>query len=205
MSGYAKTHREIVSLEKKLDHVGNLERAKLLDQIVMDYDQNGVQNEQTHKYSEEIISLDPENQTGLKLKYEFRTLLADGKRLAGEKQIAEAQADFEKAAALPGIKGKGKQTAWFAEAECFFDARQFRRGVAELKKARAAADGPKVSDIDTALKRFTPIADAQQQVATLATQSESLQGLERARASTAWSMPKCDSISLCRPSAIHSK
>jgi thioredoxin-related protein len=183
MNGFAKTNREIAALRKKLDRVGNLGRAKLLDQIVMDYEQNGVEDDQTAKYSAEIISLDPENKTGLKLKYEFRTLLADGKRLAGEKQVAEAQADFEKAAALPGIKGKGKQSAWFAEAECFFGATQFRRGVAELKKARAAApDGPKVSDIDAALKQYSPMADAQQQVATLTSEADSSHGPQRAAA-----------------------
>lgn len=183
MSDFARTHREIVGLKKKLDHVEGLDRAKVLDHIVMDDEQNGVENDETAKYSAEIVSLDPNNSIGLKLKYQFRILMADAHHSSDERNLDEAQADFEKAAALPGLKGKGRQTAWFAEAQCDFDAQQFVRALACLKKARQAdSNGPKVADIDKAMARYKPLADEKQAIVKLTADADGAQGLNRARA-----------------------
>jgi tetratricopeptide (TPR) repeat protein len=183
MNGFVATHKEIVAMKNKLDHVHGLERAKLLDQIVMAYEPLGVENDDVPKYSAEIISLDPENKTGLKLKYTFRTLIAEANQLSGERKFAAAQAAYEKAADLPGVKGKRKQVAWFAEAECCFNAQEFRRALACLTKAREAApQGPKAAEIAEALKRYAPLAETQEAIAKLTAEAESAQGLRRARA-----------------------
>jgi len=182
LSGDIKTHKEIVALKKKLDHVAGLDRAKLLDQIVMDYDALGAENDDVAKYSAEIVTLDPDNKTGLKLKYMFRTLMAEANALAAERNIDAARAAYEKAADLPGIKGKRKQTAWFAEGECCFNAQQFGRALACMSKAREAApDGPKAGDIDEAVKRYAPLAEAQKAVNRLTAEADAAKGLERAR------------------------
>lgn len=183
LTGFVKTHKEILALKKKLDHVGGLDRAKVLDEIVMNYEQLGVENDDIAKYSAEIIALDPENKAGLKLKYRFRTLMAEADALSKEKKFDAARASYEMAADLPGVKGKRKQEAWFGEAECCASTLEFRRAMACLNKAREAApDGPKVADIETAVKRYAPIAEAQESVAKLTAEADAAQGLGRAKA-----------------------
>jgi thiol-disulfide isomerase/thioredoxin len=182
LTGFVKTHREIVAMKKKLEHIGGLDRAKLLDEIVMDYDQLGVENGDVPKYSAEIIALDAENKTGLKLKYAFRTAMAEADALSREKKFDAARAAYEKAATQPGVKGKRKQEAWFAEGECCARAEEFGRAVACLNKAREAApEGPKVSDIAAAIQRYAPLAEAKQAILRLTAEAESAQGLGRAR------------------------
>ena len=182
MTGLVKTHKDMVALKKKLDHVGGLDRAKVLDEIVMDDEQLGIENDDVARYGAEIISLDPENKTGLKLKYRFRTLIAEADGLSREKKFDAARASYEKAADLSGVKGMRKQEAWFGEAECCASALQFRRAMACLNKAREAApEGPKAADIDAAIKQYAPIAEAQESVAKLTAEADAAQGLGRAR------------------------
>ena len=118
MNGFVKTHKEVVAMKQRVEHTAGLERAKLLDSIVMDEEQLGVESDDIPRYTQEIIALDPDNKTGLKLKYTFRGLMAEARSLANSKKFDAARATYEKAAALPGIKGQRKQIAWFAEAEC---------------------------------------------------------------------------------------
>jgi len=182
-TGFVNTHKDIVAMKKKLEHVGGLDRAKLLDEIVMNYEQLGVENDDVPKYCAEIIALDPENKAGLKFKYKFRALMAEANALSGEKNFDAARAAYEKAADLPGVKGKRKQEAWFAEAECCASALQFRRAVACLNKAREAApEGPKAADIAEAVKRYAPLAETQQAIADLTAELASAEGPARARA-----------------------
>ena len=183
MTGFVTTHDEIVAMKRKLHHVDGLDRAKLLDEH-----RNGLRrarrlNDDTANYNAEIITLDPDSKPSLKLKYTFRALMAEANSLSNDKKFAAARATYEKAAELPGLKGKRKQQAWFAEAECCASAQEFRRAVALLNKARdAAPDGPKVADIDAALKRATQLSETQQAVDHLALEAESAHGLRRAKA-----------------------
>ncbi len=183
MTSFAKTHMEILELQAKLATLNGLERAKVLDRIVTDYQENGVENDDVDKYSAEIVALDPDNKTGLKLKYQFRVLMAEARKLSEQGKVAAAKADYEKAAALPGLKGNEKQSAWLSEARCCINAQQFRRAVDCLNKAREAApQGPDVADIDTALKKCKPLAETQQTVVDLMAQADAAQGVDRARA-----------------------
>ena len=94
-------------MKKKLDHVQGLERAKLLDEIVMDYDQLCAENDDVAKYSAQIIALDPENKAGLKLKYTFRGLMAEADAMSGEKKFDAARVAYEKAANFARHQGTG--------------------------------------------------------------------------------------------------
>ena len=188
MSDFAHTHRAIVALRKKLDHAEGIERAKVLDQIVMDYEQNGIENDDTAKYSAEIVSLDPDNANGLKLKYQFRILMA-GTKMFGRAEYCRSPGRLRKGrGGVRGLKGKGKQTAWFAEAQCDFDAQQFVRALACLKRARdVAPSGPKVADIDKAMIRYKPLAEEKQAIVKLTADADAAQGLDRAGRWIDWS------------------
>lgn len=183
MTSFTKVHNEILELKAKLSTLHGLERVKVLDRIVTDYDENGVENDDVDKYSAEIVALDSDNKTGLKLKYQFRVLMAEARMLSEQGKVADAKADYEKAAALPALKGNEKQSAWFSEARCCINAQQFRRAVDCLDKAREAApQGPDVAAIDMALKKCKPLAETQQTVIDLLAQADAAQGVDRARA-----------------------
>ena len=112
------TYEGILALKGKLVKAKGLDRAKLLDEIVTGTDKLGVEDENVVKYGEEIIALDPNNKAGLKVKYTFRKLLAEAVKFRGERNLAEAKAVLEKAAALPGISAEQKQDFCFSLGEC---------------------------------------------------------------------------------------
>ncbi len=182
LDGFVKSYEEIVALKGKAETLAGVKRAKALDVIVSGYDKLGADNDDVTKYSAEIVALDPDNKAGLKLKYTFRIMLADAKSLLEAKKYADAKAGFEKAAALQGITAEQQQDAYFAEGQCFFGTHDFAGLVALLTKARdVAPDSPKAKEIEPMLKRFEPVADAQETFARLKPELEKAQGLDRAK------------------------
>jgi hypothetical protein len=182
LNGLIKTYGEVVALKATLEKLADLDRAKTLDQIVLGYDKLNTGDDDVAKYSAEIVTLDPDNKAGLKLKYAFRILLADAKKLREAKKYADAKAACEQAADLAGITAEQQQEAYFAEGECCFGTHDFGGLVALLKKARdLAPHSAKAKEIEPMLKRFEPVADAQETVAKLKPELEKSQGLDRAK------------------------
>lgn len=179
---FVSAHETIVKMRSEVANVQGLDRAKLLDQLIDAYAKLGAEPDDVKAWTAEIISLDADNQAGLKLKYEFRQLMSEADALKRGRKFAEAKDVYAKALELPGISGELKQDAYFATGECLFYAKDFPGVVASLKQAiEAAPDSSKVANIQAMIQRFEPTAEAQLAVASLQGQLDGSQGLDRAR------------------------
>jgi len=176
-------HETIVAMKGKLEKVQGIDRAKLLDQLIDAYAKLDNEVEELDAWTKEIISLDADNKAGLKLKYQFKQLVAEADELKENEKYDEAKAALDKALALPGLTGEQKQEAYFAQGECFFHAKDFVGIVAALKKGlEAAPEGPSAPMIKRTLERFSAAAEAQEAVAKIDAELETAKGLDRAKA-----------------------
>lgn len=179
---FVKAYETVRELRAQLGKVRGLDRARLLDQLIEAYATLGNETDDIAAWNKEIVELDSENKAGLRVKYEFRCLMAEATKLEEGRKFDEAKAAFDKALALPGITGEQRQDAYFAQGECYFHKQDFASVVACLKKAQAAApDSPKVPDIKSMIERFAGIAETQQAVAKLEAELKTAQGLDRAK------------------------
>ncbi len=177
-----KLSDEIVAMKGRIESVEGLDRAKLLDEIVIAAEKLGVGSEDAARFGPEIIALDPENTAGLKVKYTLRGLLADAGNLNDQGKRAEALGVLEKAAALEGLSGEQRQEVYFRQGECNFYLRDFAAVVAALNKAvEAAPESDQVAQFKQMIERFTPMAEVQAALAKLKTEVEKAEGLERAK------------------------
>jgi thioredoxin-related protein len=182
LAEFVTAHETIVRMRTELAGVQGLDRAKLLDQLIEAYAKLENEHSDIKTWSEEIVALDAENKAGLKVKYQFRQLLAEAEGLKRNRKFDEAKAAYDKALALPGISGELKQDAYFDQGECFFNSRDFVAVVACLKQAvEAAPDSSKAANIQTMLQRFAPMAEGQEAVAKIKTELEAAQGVDRAK------------------------
>ena len=182
LTEFVTAHETIVRMRTELAGVQGLDRAKLLDQLIEAYAKLENEHPDIKTWSEEIVTLDAENKAGLKVKYQFRQLLAEADGLKRNRKFDEAKAAYDKALALSGISGELKQDAYFAQGECFFNSRDFVAVVACLKQAvEAAPDSSKAANIQTMIQRFAPMAEGQEAVAKIKTELEAAQGLDRAK------------------------
>jgi thioredoxin-related protein len=179
---FVTIHKSIVDLRAKLAATHGLERAKLLDQLIEAYGKLDNEVADIGPWSKEIIALDADNAAGLKVKYQFRTFMAEAAAAKESEKFADAQALVAKALALPGLSGQQKQDGYFAQGEFCFLQKDFPGVVASLKLAIAAApDSDKVSGLKDMIGRFTAAADAQSAVNKLTGELEKAKGLDRAK------------------------
>jgi len=177
-----QVHESILAMRVKLPKVKGLDRAKLLDELIEAYGKLDNEIDDIEAWSKEIIALDSENKAGLKLKYEFRSLMAEATKLKESEKFDEAAAALDKALALPGLSGQQKQDAYFAQGECSFHRKDFVAVVACLNKAmEAAPESPKAATLKAMLKRFAEPAEAQETVAKLKAELKGAKGLDRAK------------------------
>ncbi len=179
---FVTAHETILQMRAALAGSQGLDRAKLLDQLIAAYDKLGNEHADIKAWTGEIITLDADNKAGLKVKYQFRQLMAEASDLKGNRKFDEAKAIYEKASSLAGISGEMKQDAYFSQGECGFYLRDFVGVVASLKKALEAAPGSaKTAQIQGMIERFGPMAEAQETVAKVKGQLDTAQGLDRAK------------------------
>lgn len=182
LAEFATAHETIVRMRTELAGVQGLERAKLLDQLIEAYGKLENEHPDIKAWSDEIVSLDAENKAGLKVKYQFRQLLAEADGLKQNRKHEEARAVYDKALALPGIRGELRQDAYFAQGECFFYSQNFVAVVACLKQAvEAAPASSQAANIQAMIQRFAPMAEGQEAVAKIKGQLGAAQGLDRAK------------------------
>lgn len=178
LAEFVDVYKTIPPMRAKLKEVKDLDRAKLLDQLIEAYVKLGNEIDEIETWSKEIIALDAQNATGLKVKYEFRVLMAEAAILKERHKATEARVAFDKVLALPGLTGQQKQEAGFAQAECFFHEKDFSGLVACLKKAlEAAPKSPKAAAIENALQQFQAVLEAQEAVAKIEADLKKAQGL----------------------------
>ncbi len=182
MNGNVTKYESILAIRKKADAAKGLERAKLLDEMLTLGDKFSADSSDDVKLGAEILTLDPDNKTGLKSKYTYKNLIAQSETLTEEKKFDEAKAACEKAAAVPGIAAELKQDAYFAAGKCCFDKQNFGETVAYLIKARDAAPESKMAaQLGAMISRFQGMADAQANVEKLKVELASKKGADRAK------------------------
>jgi thioredoxin-related protein len=177
-----KNYGILQAIKKPLDKLEGVARVKLLDQMVEVLDKLNPDSEDIKKWSEEIVKIDPENKSGLKMKYKFRVFTLQADALKEQHKIKEARAVYEKAFALSGISNAQKQKAYLAMGELGFMDKDFSIVGDCLKKAIAL--DPKSEDgklCQSIYDRFKPAIEAQTQLAKLKKELESAQGVERAK------------------------
>lgn len=183
LNGIVTAHGKIVVLQGKLGATKGIERAKMLDEILTLQETLGTESDDGAKYSEEILTLDADNKAGLKSKYTFKKMLDEAKELIAGKKLDEAKTTYEKALTTPGISGELKQEGYFGLGGLAFQQRDFAAVVENLTKARdAAPKTEKAAQLETMIKRYGPIADAQGAVNKAKTAADAAKGPERAKA-----------------------
>ncbi len=179
---FVNAHEMIVRTRAVLATVQGLDRAKLLDQLIEAYEKLGTDIADIRTWTGEIVTLDAENKAGLRVKYQFRQLVARAFDLQNSRKFDEAKAVYAQALAMPGISDTWKQNAYIAQGECCFRLKDFVGVVACLKKAiEVAPDNPHVTEIQGMIQGFSPMAETQGAVAKFEGQLEQAQGLDRAK------------------------
>jgi thioredoxin-related protein len=182
LSEFSTIYQNVLALKSKLDKVKGLDRAKLLDEIVEDYQKLGNESEDVITWSKEIIALDPDNKAGLKVKYEFPISLTEAEHLAQSGKTAEANKVLDTALALKGVPGEMRQKGLMLKVEIAFRARNFVAVVAALKLAKEAAPESEMSgQIDGLITRFGKVAEDQAAAQKLEAGLEKASGLDRAK------------------------
>ena len=99
----AAAEEPIRKLEAESPNTAGLDRAKLLDKIIVAREklpENEAAAKSIEKWSKEIIALDADNKAGLKKKYEFRVAVGEAVELADANKFGEADAALDKALAI---------------------------------------------------------------------------------------------------------
>ena len=176
-------HKNIGKMKQELADAKGLDRAKLLDKIVDGYAKLKNESGELAGWSKEIVALDPDNKAGLRVKHEFRMLMAEkANELKEGHKYKDAAATLNKAVALDGATSAQKQTAYMAKAELCFMQKDFA-GVVECAENMIKADpkGLLAAQGKALLKQYKPMAEAQETVARLKKELEKSEGVERAK------------------------
>jgi thioredoxin-related protein len=157
-----KAHEELAGKRKGLESVQGLDRAKLLDKLIEGYVKLGNEPDEIEAWDKEIVTLDADNQAGLKVKHQIRMAMAEYAELAGAKKWKEAVAALEKATELPGISDEQKQDIYFSIGNVYFNQKNYVGVVDALNKAlEAAPDSAKAKSIKGMIQRFKTMAEKQ--------------------------------------------
>ena len=101
-----RVHDDVVKLTGELPNAKGLDRAKLLDKLIDDYIALDNEIDDIPAWDKEIVKLDADNKAGLKVKHEFRILMAEFDALKESQKVTEAKAVADKMLALPGISSQ---------------------------------------------------------------------------------------------------
>ena len=182
LAEFSKIYQNVLVLKSRLDKTQGLDRAKLLDEIVGDYQKLGNESDEVTAWSKEIIALDPDNKAGLKVKYEFPMTLAEANRLMSRGLNAEAKTVIDKALALKGVPAELWQEGYMVKVQIAFSEKKFNEVVATLNMAKEAApESPMVKRIEGLIAQFSKVAEAQEAADKLEAGLAKSEGTDRAK------------------------
>jgi len=182
LAEFSTIYQNVLVLKAKLEKTQGLDRAKLLDQIIEDYQKLGNESDEVMTWSKEIIALDPDNKAGLKVKYEFPLILAEANKLLQTGKAAEAKELFDKALALKGVPAEMRQQGYMAKVQIAFSERKFVDVVGTLKLAKEAAPESRMAKrIDALISQFSKVAEAQEAADKLEAGLAKTEGTDRAK------------------------
>ncbi|MEI8373023.1 MAG: thioredoxin fold domain-containing protein [Planctomycetota bacterium] len=182
LAEFSKIYQNVLVLKGKLDKTQGLDRAKLLDEIIESYRKLDNESDEVMAWSKEIITLDPDNKVGLKVKYEFAMFLAEANELLHAGKVAEAKKLLEKALALKGVPAEMRQQGYMAKFQISFSEKKFVDVVATLKLAKEAAPESRMAKrIDALISQFSKVAEAQEAADKLEAGLAKTEGIDRAK------------------------
>ena len=182
LAEFSKLYENVLALKAKLDKSQGMDRAKLLDEIVQDYQKLGSEEKKIMAWSKEIIALDPDNKAGLKVKYEFPVAFTEASDLMKAGKITEAKSEIDKALELKGVAEEKRQEAYMLKFQICFMQKKFAELVAALKGAKEAApDSRMAPQIDALILQFAKVAEAQEAAEKLEADLAKSAGLDRAK------------------------
>lgn len=139
----------IVKDKEGLEKATGLDRAKLMDKLIQAnaklqmYGAAKLTPAEIIKWTAEIVELDPDNATGLKIKYEFSKYIGEANNLLREKKFEDGLAAIDKALALTGITPEQKQEGLMAKGANYLSQKNYEKSIDAFKQAEEAApQGP---------------------------------------------------------------
>jgi tetratricopeptide (TPR) repeat protein len=169
-------------MKSELKGLNGLERAKLLDQLIVAYDKLKNPADDVQVWCKEIVAIDADNKAGLRLKYECRMMLADAEQLLHAKKFTEAIAVLEKGLAISGLTDGQKQEIYFRQASCRLGEKDLAATIACVEKGiEAAPRSIKAQQMKLFVKSLAAALEAQAFIAKNLDAAEKATGLERAK------------------------
>ena len=166
-SKVAEDQKASEKLEADLPKSEGTDLAKLLDKLVeaklklAQVDPDAGEN--INKWTREIITLDPDNKTGLKKKYQFKAALVDAVELMQADKVGQANTLIDKALETPGIAPEDMQAGQLMKAQIALQQHNEAEGVAHLKKAlEAVPDGQLCPSHQAASRSLRPAEEGGQ-------------------------------------------
>jgi thioredoxin-related protein len=137
LSDFVGIYETVVAMQKELKAAKGLDRAKVLDKMIEAYVKLNNPSEEIAAWDKEIVKLDPENQTGLKVKHQFRILMAEIEKSQEARKYAEMKASAEKALALSGITDEQKLDVYLILCQACLATQEFDAAKQAADKALA--------------------------------------------------------------------
>lgn len=142
-------HAKVAKLQAALPAAKGLERAKLLDEICTNL---GMDTPEKTAYMTEIVTLDADNQAGLKGKYLVAAAMASRTSSLRAGKPDDAIAACDKVLAWEGLSADERQTMLIAKSEILFGTGDKKAAKALLLEAKKVApESPVAAQIDRIL------------------------------------------------------
>jgi thioredoxin-related protein len=183
LAEFPAIYENVAAWKAKLDKAEGLDRAKLLDQIIVGYKKLGNESQDVEKWGKEIVALDPDNKAGLRLKYgDFPKALHEVRKLAQTGKFGDAGKAADAALAMPGISAEMRQEAYLVKFQIAVGEKKFAAAVAALEAAKEAAPESEMCEqIGNMISMFRNVAEDQAAADKLKAEADKAKGLDRAK------------------------
>ena len=136
LAKFIVVYGDAVKMKEELATLQGLDRVKMLDKLADTYTTKlNNDGDEVLAWSKEIVALDPDNKSGLKIKYQFNIFMAEFNELKGKGKTAEARAVADEMLALSGASVEQKQGVYLALCQMYMQAAKF----AEARNVAGAA------------------------------------------------------------------
>jgi thioredoxin-related protein len=181
---FIAVYDDVVKMTKDAEKVQGVDRVKALDKVVDVYSTklSNPDGDAVVALAKQIVALDPDNKSGLKIKYQLIVLNAEFSELMDQEKFVEARGTADKVLTLPGATAEQKQGACMNLCECCFSHGDFVGLVGCLKKGiEAGPETEQAKQFKSLATRFQPMAEAQEEIVKLKTELEKASGIDRAK------------------------
>jgi thioredoxin-related protein len=182
LNGFSEIYDGVLKTKAELAKAQGLDRAKLLDQLMVAYDKLNNPADELLAWGKEIVAIDAENKAGLRKKYECRVALMDAAQLAKETKLVEAVAVLERAMGIPALSAEQKQEICFILGEYHIKQKDLVAASASFTKALdASPNGGNAQRIKALLGILPAAIKGQEFISKHMDEVDNASGLEKAK------------------------